>query len=151
MAKLITKKTLSLEAAKALVNFAIHKTNELGVGGAIAVVDDGGHLICLERIDGTMVAAANIAIGKAATAMNFKRPGLVLEESVSTDRPAMKTLNSVTPAPYVPLKGSYPIEIEGEMVGSIAVAGAGSGQNDETIVLYAVERFLNLQIQSGSI
>ena len=151
MVKLITKKTLSLEAAKTLVDFAIQKANEIGVGGAIAVVDDGGHLICLERIDGTMVAAANIAIGKAATAMNFKRPGLVLEETVSTDRPAMKTLNSVTPAPYVPLKGSYPIEIEGELVGSIAVAGAGTGQNDETIALFAVEKFLNLQIQSGSI
>jgi len=146
--KLITKKTLSLEAAKVLVNFGILKADELGVGGAIAVVDDGGHLICLERIDGTMVAAANIAIGKAATAMNFKRPGLVLEETVTTDRPAMQTLNSVTPAPYVPLKGSYPIEIEGEIVGSIAVAGAGSGQNDETIVLFAIEKFMNLIIQS---
>ena len=67
MQKLISKHTLTLEAAKTLIDFAILKANELGVGGAIAVVDDGGHLICLERIDGTMLAAANIAIGKAAT------------------------------------------------------------------------------------
>lgn len=147
MIKLIVKKTLSLEAAKSLISFAVQKAGEIGVGAAIAVVDDGGHLICLERIDGTMTAASNIAIGKAATAMGFKRSGLVLEKTVSADRPAMRTLNSVTPAPYVPLMGSYPVEIEGEIVGSIAVAGAESGQNDETIALYAIEKFSHLQNQ----
>lgn len=144
MVKLITKKTLSLEAAKMLVEFAVSKARELEVGAAIALVDDGGHLICLERIDGTMAAAANIAIGKAATAVGFKRSGSVLEETVTIERPAMKTLNSVTPAPFVPLKGSYPIEIDGNIVGAIAVAGAGTGQNDETIALFAIERFMNL-------
>jgi len=120
------------------------KTKELGVGGAIAVVDDGGHLICLERIDGTMVAAANIAIGKAATAIGFKRPGAVLEQTISVDRPAMRTLNSVTPFPFVPLKGSYPIVIDGEIVGALAVAGAENAENDEKIALYATEKFLNV-------
>jgi len=143
MQKIIAKHTLTLDAAKTLVDFAILKTKELGVGGAIAVVDDGGHLIYLERIDGTMVAAANIAIGKASTAVGFKRPGIVLEQTVSNERPAMQTLNSVTPAPFVPLKGSYPIEIDGEIVGAIAVAGAGNGENDESIALFALEKFRN--------
>lgn len=143
MQKLIQKHTLTLEAAKSLIAFAILKAKELGVGGAIAVVDDGGHLICLERIDGTMVSSANIAIGKAATAIGFKRPGAVLEETITTQRPAMQGLHSVTPAPFVPLKGSYPIEINGEMVGAIAVAGAMNGENDEAIALFALEKFLN--------
>jgi uncharacterized protein GlcG (DUF336 family) len=55
----------------------------------------------------------------------------------------MQVLNSVTPAPFVPLKGSYPIEIDGEIVGAIAVAGAVNGENDEAIALYAIEQFLN--------
>jgi len=143
MQKLIQKHTLTLEAAKNLITFAILKAKELGVGGAIAVVDDGGHLICLERIDGTMVSAANIAIGKAATAVGFKRPGVILEETITTQRPAMQILNSVTPAPFVPLKGSYPIEINGEIVGAIAVAGAMNGENDEAIALSAIEQFMN--------
>jgi|SRR5659263_261065 len=143
MQKIIAKHTLTLNAAKTLVDFAILKTKELGVGGAIAVVDDGGHLIYLERIDGTMVAAANIAIGKASTAVGFKRPGIVLEQTVTNERPAMQTLNSVAPAPFVPLKGSYPIEIDGEIVGAIAVAGAGNGENDESIALFAIEKFRN--------
>ena len=144
MQKLIEKHTLTLESAKILTGFAISKAQEIGVGGAIAVVDDGGHLICLERIDGTMAAAAGIAIGKASTAIAFKRPGAVLEQTISTQRPAMQTLNSATSDPFVPLMGSYPIEIKGEIVGAIAVAGAKNGENDEAIALYAIEKFLNL-------
>ena len=109
MPMLIQKHTLTLEAAKNIIALALQKAKELGVGGAIAIVDDGGHLICLERIDGSMPAAANIAIGKAATAIGFQRPGAILEQTITTDRPVMQTLNSVTSFPYVPLKGSYPI------------------------------------------
>lgn len=143
MTKLIAKKMLSLEAAKSLIAFATLKAKELGVGGAIAVVDDGGHLICLERLDGTMVAAANIAIGKAATAVGFMRPGRILEKTVSDVRVAMQTLGNVTPAPFVPLMGAYPIEIDGQTVGGISVAGAENGENDETIVSFAIAKFLN--------
>ena len=145
MQKLIQKNTLTLEAAKNLIAFAILKANELGVGGAIAVVDDGGHLICLERIDGTMAAAANIAIDKAATAVVFKRPGAVLEETITTQRPAMQALASVSSTPFVPLKGSYPILINGEITGAIAVAGAMNGENDEAIALFAIEKLINLE------
>jgi glc operon protein GlcG len=140
MSELITRHTLSLKAAKMLVDAAILKASELGVGGAIAVVDNGGHLICLERIDDTMAAAANIAIGKAATAATFKRPGAALEQTVTVDRPAMSALNSVSPFPFVPLKGSYPIVVDGEIVGAIAVAGAENGENDEIIALFALGR-----------
>lgn len=144
MPELISKKTLSLGLAKKIIEFAIIKANELEVGGAIAVVDDGGHLICVERIDGTMAAAANIAIGKAATAAVFNRPGDVLEQAITHDRPVMALLNSVSPFPYVPLKGSYPIEIDNQLVGAVAVAGAKNGDNDETIVLYAIDQFKSL-------
>ena len=143
MAKLIQKNTLTLEAAKTLIDFAKLKAQELGVGGAIAVVDDDGHLICLERIDGSMVAAANIAIGKAATAVGFKRPGKVLEKAVSDVRVAMQTLGNVTPYPFIPLMGAYPIIIEEQMVGGISVAGAENGDNDEIIVCYAIDQFLS--------
>lgn len=141
MTKLSIKHSLTLELAKTLTGFAILKASELGVCGAIAVVDDGGHLICLERIDGTMAAAAGLAIGKAATAVAFKRSGAVLEQTVTNDRPAMAVLNSASPFPFVPLKGSYPIEFENQIVGAIAVAGAANAENDEAIALFALEKF----------
>ncbi len=144
MLKFIEKKSLSLESAKMLEGFAESKAIELGVGAAVAIVDEGGHLICLGRLDGTMSAAPNIAIGKAATAVSFKRPGLISERIVTDDRPAMRTLTSVTPFPYVPLQGSYPVEINGEIIGAIAVAGAGTGENDEIIAKYAADKFHEL-------
>ncbi len=143
--KNIPKQSLSLESANALIDFAKFKAAELGVGGAIAVVDEGGHLICLQRIDGTMVAAANIAVGKAATALAFERPGAVLENTITNDRPVMLGLNSVSPFPYVPLKGSYPIESDAQIVGAIAVAGAENEENDEAIALFAIEQYKTLK------
>jgi len=144
MSFVISKATLSLKAAKTLINLAIQKASELGVGGAIAVVDDGGHLICLERIDGSMVAAANIAVGKAATAVGFKRPGITLEQTVTENRMAMQTLGNVTPAGFTPLMGAYPIKIKNKIVGGFSVAGAETGENDEIIALYAIEKFYEL-------
>jgi len=141
MGKLISTLSLDLESAKTLVSFAMIKAIEIGALGAIAVVDNGGHLICLERLDGTMAAASNLAIGKAATAVAFMRPGAVLEQTLTSERPAMALLNSATPFPYIPLKGSYPIICNQQMVGAIAVAGAGNGSNDETIASYAIEEF----------
>ncbi len=144
MTKLLSKRSLTLEAAKQLIDFAIEKAKELKVGGAIAVVDDGAHLICLQRIDGSMVAAANIAIGKAATAVGFKRPGSVLENAVSKDRVAMQTLGNVTPDPFIPLMGAYPIIIDDEIVGGISVAGAENGENDEKIAKHAIAKFMQV-------
>lgn len=144
MQKIKTKPVLSRENARILIDFAMAKSSDLGVGAAIAVVDDGGHLICLDRIDGTMPAAANIAMGKAATCVCFKRPGIMLEQTVTTDRPAMLTLNSVSPFPYAPLKGSYPVIIDGQIIGGIAVAGAETADNDELIALYAIEKFMDI-------
>lgn len=56
----------------------------------------------------------------------------------------MQTLGNVTPAPFVPLMGAYPIEVDGELVGGISVAGAGNGDNDETIVVYTIKKFMEL-------
>lgn len=137
MSSLISKKTLSLEAALKIVETAKAKAAEFKVGGAIAVVDESGGLICLERLDGTMPAAAQIAIGKAATSAAFKRPTIKIEELIQQQRLAMLTLGGITDTLYVPLMGAYPIVVDGEIVGAVSVAGAQTGENDEIIALAA--------------
>jgi uncharacterized protein GlcG (DUF336 family) len=64
---------------------------------------------------------------------------MVLEKTVSIERTAMMATFGITT--MVPLMGSYPIKVDGETVGAIAVGGAGNPQNDEIIVLYALENF----------
>jgi glc operon protein GlcG len=134
-----SKKAITLEAARIILARATEKALELAVPGAIAVVDDAGNLVCLERLDGTMPAASAIAIGKAATSAVFRRPTLLLEQLVQDQRLVMLGLNGITNTPYVPLMGGYPILAGEEVIGAIAVAGARTGENDEIIAKYAAE------------
>ena len=137
--KLETKYVLSLDLAKEIVERAVNKAQELQVGGAIAVVDDSGNLIFFQKLDGTMPAASNIAIGKAATSAVFKRPTILLEKLIHEKRQVMLGLNGITNTPYVPLMGAYPICCDGQIIGAVSVAGAETGENDEIIAKYTSE------------
>src|SRR5258705_2844860 len=82
-AQVLTTKTISLEAAKKVTAEAVKyaKANN-APGGAIAVVDNGGNLVYLERLDNTFPAASEVAIKKANTAATFKAPSSKLENSI---------------------------------------------------------------------
>jgi glc operon protein GlcG len=129
---------LTYDDAKKLMKAATDSANKNSVPGAIAIVDSGGNLILLERLDNTMNSAANIAIGKAATAVSFKRPTIELENTVQKGRNTMLVLDSATAHPYIPLKGGYPIWYENELIGAIAVAGTMNAEMDEVLVLEAL-------------
>jgi uncharacterized protein GlcG (DUF336 family) len=89
----------------------------------IAIVDDGGNLQYLQRIDGTQAASSETAARKARTAALFKRPTKVLEDAVK-DRVSLLTLPNVTP-----LEGGVPLIYKGEVIGAIGVSGATSQQD----------------------
>jgi glc operon protein GlcG len=102
-------------------------------GGAIAVVDSGGHVILVERLDGTFPAGADISVGKARTAVMFRRPTRGIEETINKGRDAMIPIAAVTW--FTPLQGGIPITVNGEIVGGIGVSGAASAQQDEEIAI----------------
>jgi glc operon protein GlcG len=102
-------------------------------GAAIAVVDAGGHVIRVERLDGTFPAGADISVGKARTAVMFKRPTRGIEETINKGRDAMIPIAAVTW--FTPLQGGIPIVVDGEIVGGIGVSGAASAQQDEEIAI----------------
>lgn len=125
-----SKKSLTLDGAKTVLNACEAAAHQNHVGGVIAVVDDGGNLIALHRIDGTFAAGANISIGKARTAAMFKKPTRAFEEIIKNGRTAMVALNDFTP-----LQGGVPITIDGAVVGAVGVSGAASAQQDEEIAM----------------
>lgn len=134
-AQVAQKKTLTLEGAKKIVAEAIAFAKKNNApGGAIAVVDDGGNLMYLERLDNTFAAGANVSIGKARTAAIFKKPTGFFEKIIREGRTPMVALNDFTP-----LQGGVPIEFEGQIVGAIGVSGAASAQQDEEIALAGAE------------
>jgi glc operon protein GlcG len=128
-AQLATKKVLSLEAAKKIVAVAEAEARKRGATVVIAVVDDGGHVILLERLDDTQVASVEVAIGKARTAAIFRRPSRVFEEQIKNGRLASLVLPGATP-----LQGGVPIVVDGKVIGAIGVSG-NTPQEDEDIAI----------------
>jgi glc operon protein GlcG len=127
------------EAARALA-LAVAEARRLGApGGAVAVVDAGGHPVALERLDGTFPAAGTISIGKARTAALFQRPSRVLEEAINKGRTAMGTLSDAVGA--VPLQGGVPLTRGGSVIGAVGVSGAASAAQDEEIAAGAAQAF----------
>jgi len=130
-AQVASKKTLTLEGAKQVIAAAVAEAKKLDApGGAIAVVDDGGNLIAVERLDGTFAAGALISIGKARTSAIFKKPTSFFEEIIKKGRTPMVALNDFTP-----LQGGVPIEVGGQIVGAVGVSGASSAQQDEELAI----------------
>jgi len=130
-AQVIDKKGLALDGAMKVIAAAVAEAKRVNApGGVIAVVDDGGNLMALERLDNTFAAGANISIGKARTAAIFKKPTKVFEDIVNKGRTTMVALNDFTP-----LQGGVPIEFQGMVIGAVGVSGAASAQQDEELAI----------------
>ena len=97
-AQVADKKQLTLDGAKHVIAVAVEYARAHSApGGVIAIVDDGGNLMALERLDGTFSAGANISVGKAKTAVMFKRPTKFFEDVIKNGRTAMVALPDFTP------------------------------------------------------
>ena len=122
-----TKEVLTLRAAKAIAEAAEAEAQRRGVTVVIAVVDDGGHLLVLHRLDDTQVASVEVGIAKARTAAIFRRPSKVFEDQVKNGRVAALGLPGAAP-----LQGGIPIVHRGKVIGAIGVSG-NTPQEDEDI------------------
>ena len=127
-AQVADKKVLTLDGAKKVAAAAAADARQHNEGAAIAIVDDGGNLMYLERLDNTFAAGARISIGKARTAALFKKPTVAFEEIIRNGRTPMIALEDFTP-----LQGGLPIEFDGKVVGAIGVSGAANQQRDEEV------------------
>jgi uncharacterized protein GlcG (DUF336 family) len=99
----------------------------------IAIVDEGGHAILVQRLDGTQWSSVETAIGKARTSVAFKRPTRVLEEMINAGRTAFLSI----PGGMTFLQGGVPIERDGVIVGAIGVSGVKAA-DDEVVALAGV-------------
>src|SRR6266852_5816773 len=126
-AQLPTKQVLTLDAAKKIAAAAEAEAKKRGATVVIAVVDDGGYLLVLERLDDTQVASVDVGIAKAHTAAIFRRPSKVFEDQIRDGRVAALALTGATP-----LQGGIPITVDGKVVGAIGVSG-NTPKEDEDI------------------
>ena len=115
---------LTLEDAHRITLAARRAAAENNWNVVITVVDDGGHLISLERMDGTQKGSVRIAEQKARTAILFKRPTKAFEDAVLQGRPVFMTMPDV-----ICLEGGVPLIREGVYVGAIGVSGVKSSED----------------------
>lgn len=146
-AQVVEKKTLTLEGARQIIATAVGEARRLNApGGVIAVVDDGGHLMALERLDGTFAAGAHISIGKARTAALFKRPTRAFEDIIKNGRTAMLAVQDFTP-----LQGGIPIMAGEQVIGGIGVSGAATAAQDEEVALAGAAAARTLKVGTAAL
>jgi glc operon protein GlcG len=120
---------MTLALAKKLMASAEAEAARLAApGAAIAIVDDGGHLVMLERLDGTFPAASAVSSEKARTAAVFRMPTENLENAIKNGRNALLGVAVMTP-----LQGGVPLSLGGRVVGAVGVSGAASAAQDTQI------------------
>jgi glc operon protein GlcG len=122
-----SRKILTLEGAKLVAAAASAEAKRGNEGASIAIVDDGGNLVYLERIQPTFPMGATISIEKARTAALFQKPTKILEDAIVGGRTPL--LNAWS----APLNGGDPIVVDGQVVGAIGVSGASSAARDAVI------------------
>jgi len=115
---------LTLEDARRMTLAARRAAAENNWNVVVAIVDDGGHLISLERMDGTQKGSVRVAEQKARTAILYKRPSKAFEDMVLQGRPVMMTMPDV-----ICLEGGVPLIRDGVYVGAIGISGVKSSED----------------------
>jgi len=103
---------------------------------AIAILDDGGHLMHFSRMDGATPANAGIALEKGRTAAISRRSSGVWEEMIKSGRTAMIKMPGI-----LPVQGGMPIVADGTCIGAVGVSGVQS-QQDEQIAQAGIDALL---------
>ncbi len=135
--QLPARRTLNLEAARLMAQAAQAVAEKNGWKVVIAVADDGGHALLVHRLDGTQSSSVATAMGKARTAVGFKRPTRLLEEMVNQGRTAFVS----APGDPVLLQGGLPVFLDGELAGAIGVSGVKAA-DDEIVAQAGVDALL---------
>lgn len=121
---LAQKTTLTLGGAKAVAAAAEAEAAKNRWPVVIAIVDDGGHLLVVQRMDQAQLGSIDVAIGKARSAVLFKRDTKQWEETLKGGRLAPLAFPNLLPA-----EGGIPIEVRGQIVGAIGVSGVKPDQD----------------------
>ncbi len=121
---------ITIEQAKKAMVAAEAEARKNNWAVVISIVDNGGHLVALQRLD-AQTASVDIATGKATTAVAFRRPSKALEDGLAAGGAGLRIL-SVKSA--TALQGGVPIVVDGKIIGGIGVSGVMASQ-DEVVAI----------------
>jgi glc operon protein GlcG len=118
---------ISFEAAKKVMAAAEAEAVKNNLQMVIAILDSGGHLVMLHRMDNAQYGSIRVAQGKAQTAIDFRRPSKVFEDRLAN----VAGIGSLSYGGVVLAEGGLPIVVDGKVVGAIGVSGGLSPQDGQ--------------------
>lgn len=121
-----TRQVLTLEIAKQVAAAASAEAAANKWTVVIAILDEGGNLMYLERADDTQIGSIQVAQEKARSAVGFKRPTKAFEDAVAGGRTAVLKLPGA-----MPVEGGIPLMLNGRVAGAIGVSGVTSQQDGQ--------------------
>ena len=119
---------ISLDNAKKAAEPALAEARKNNWTMAVAIVDTHGTLVYFEKIDNTQNGSAQLAMDKARSAANFKRPTKAFQAALAAGGDGLRILAI---AGALPVEGGYPLVIDGKIVGAIGMSGGTSAQDDQ--------------------
>lgn len=117
---------MSLDAAKKAMAASEAEAKKNNWPVVIAILDTTGSLVMLQKLDNTQTGSVEIAIGKARTALDFKRPSKAMQDVVAGGGAGLRLLGARN---VLPLEGGVPVIVDGKIVGSVGVSGVTSEQD----------------------
>jgi glc operon protein GlcG len=117
---------MSLDAAKKAMAAAEAEAKKNNWPVAIAILDTTGSLVMLQKLDNTQTGSVDIAINKARTALDFRRPSKALQDVVAGGGAGLRLLSARN---MLTLEGGVPVVVEGKVVGAVGVSGVTSEQD----------------------
>jgi uncharacterized protein GlcG (DUF336 family) len=115
---------LNLELAKRMAAASEQEARKNNFTMFICVVDDGGNVMFIERLDDAQLGSFEVSIAKAKSALLFKRPTKTFEDQVAGGRTALLKLPGA-----MPVEGGIPLMADGKIIGAIGVSGGTSAQD----------------------
>ena len=129
---------LTLDEALRLCAAAHSAATELGVPMSFAVMDPGGHLLALTRMDGALWVTADVAQGKAWTSAAYGAPSAAQKEKMAAMPVFATAITAMTHGRFTPQTGAVPVYRDGTLVGGLGASG-GTGEKDEAVCSDAVQ------------
>lgn len=119
--------SITIAQAKRVATAALEPAYANGWTMVIAIVDPGGHLVYLEKMDETQVGSVEIAQSKACSAALFKRPTKLFQERLARGGDGLLVLRLDG---VVPVEGGVPIVVDGRIIGALGVSGGSSAEDE---------------------
>ena len=139
--QLATKKTLTLAIAKQVAAASEAEATKNKWIQVIAILDDGGNLIYLERMDDSQLGSLDVALAKAKSALYFKRPTKAFQDQVAAGG------NNILKLPNaIANEGGVPLMADGKVIGAIGISGA-TAQQDGQVAAAGVDALAKILAQ----